>query len=102
VEVVQQIGASGLVALPTSQDLDGPMRGEIDKYFQGMRLEAADKIDLYRLAWDASISAFAGRQVLYERFFFGDPVNMATRIFRSNPCSELMERVSEFIHNNVD
>ncbi|WP_423393436.1 4-hydroxyphenylacetate 3-monooxygenase, oxygenase component [Burkholderia sp. LMG 21824] len=102
VEVVQQIGASGLVALPTSQDLDGPMRSEIDKYFQGMRLEAADKIDLYRLAWDASISAFAGRQVLYERFFFGDPVNMATRIFRSNPCSELMERVSEFIHNNVD
>ncbi|KVZ60008.1 4-hydroxyphenylacetate 3-monooxygenase [Burkholderia ubonensis] len=100
VEIVQQIGASGLVTLPTSQDLDGPLRSEIDKYFQSMRLEAADKIDLYRLAWDASISAFAGRQVLYERFFFGDPVNMATRIFRNNPCSDLMERVNHFIREN--
>ncbi|WP_235362674.1 4-hydroxyphenylacetate 3-monooxygenase, oxygenase component [Burkholderia sp. A9] len=99
VEIVQQIGASGLVTLPMSQDLDGPMRGEIDKYFQGMRLEAEEKIDLYRLAWDASISAFGGRQVLYERFFFGDPVNMATRIFRNNPCSELMERVDNFIRD---
>ncbi|AZE50119.1 4-hydroxyphenylacetate 3-monooxygenase [Pseudomonas chlororaphis] len=97
VEIVQQIGASGLVTLPTSEDLDGPLRTEIDKYFQSARLEAADKIDLYRLAWDASVSAFAGRQVLYERFFFGDPVSMATRIFRNNPCSDLMERVNHFI-----
>ncbi|RDJ97625.1 4-hydroxyphenylacetate 3-monooxygenase, oxygenase component [Paraburkholderia lacunae] len=97
VEIVQQIGASGLVTLPTSEDLDGPLRAEIDKCFQSMRLEAADKIDLYRLAWDASVSAFAGRQVLYERFFFGDPVHMATRIFRNNPCSDLMDRVNGFI-----
>ncbi|MGU7773918.1 4-hydroxyphenylacetate 3-monooxygenase, oxygenase component [Burkholderia sp. MR1-5-21] len=99
VEIVQQIGASGLVTLPTREDLDGPLRSEIDKYFKSMRLEAADKIDLYRLAWDASVSAFAGRQVLYERFFFGDPVNMATRIFRNNPCSDLMDRVNHFIHD---
>ncbi|QOT81055.1 4-hydroxyphenylacetate 3-monooxygenase, oxygenase component [Cupriavidus basilensis] len=100
VEIVQQIGASGLVTLPTSEDLDGPLRDEIDKYFQSVRLEAAEKIDLYRLAWDASVSAFAGRQVLYERFFFGDPVHMATRIFRNNKCSELMERVNNFIRDN--
>jgi|SRR5579863_7095665 len=98
VEIVQQIGASGLVTLPTSEDLDGPLRADIDKYFQSARLDAADKIDLYRLAWDASVSAFAGRQVLYERFFFGDPAHMATRIFRNNPCSDLMERVNQFIH----
>lgn len=99
VEIVQQIGASGLVTLPTSEDLDGPLRTEIDKYFQSVKLAAADKIGLYRLAWDASVSAFAGRQVLYERFFFGDPVHMATRIFRNNPCSDLMERVNHFIHS---
>lgn len=99
VEIVQQIGASGLVTLPMSEDLDGPLRSEIDKYFQSMRLQAVEKIDLYRLAWDASVSAFAGRQVLYERFFFGDPVHMATRIFRNNPCSDMMERVSSFIRD---
>jgi 4-hydroxyphenylacetate 3-monooxygenase len=97
VEIVQQLGASGLVALPTSDDLEGPLRVQIDKYFSGIGLSAAERIGLYRLAWDASVSAFAGRQVLYERFFFGDPVNMASRIFRSNPCSELRRRVLDFV-----
>lgn len=102
VEIVQQIGASGLVTLPTWEDLNGPLRAEINKYFQSARLEASEKIDLYRLAWDASVSAFAGRQTLYERFFFGDPVHMATRIFRSNPCTDLMDRIDQFMHSKDD
>jgi aromatic ring hydroxylase len=44
------------------------------------------RIPLFRLAWDASISAFAGRQVLYEQFFFGDPDRMAgASEFRAAP-----------------
>jgi 4-hydroxyphenylacetate 3-monooxygenase len=77
VEIIQQIGASGLVAMPTEQDLKGPLVEDIKRYYQAARAEAFDRIPLFRLAWDASISAFAGRQVLYERFFFGDPVRMA-------------------------
>src|SRR5690606_15807725 len=77
VEIVQQIGASGLVAMPTEADLKGPLVEDIKKYYQSARAEAFDRIPLFRLAWDASLSAFASRQVLYERFFFGDPVRMA-------------------------
>ena len=73
VEIIQQIGASGLVAMPTEADLKGPLVEDIRKYYQAARAEAFDRIPLFRLAWDASISAFASRQVLYERFFFGDP-----------------------------
>lgn len=32
---------------------------------------------LFRLAWDAALSAFAGRRALHEYLFFGDPVWMA-------------------------
>lgn len=77
VEIIQQIGASGLVAMPTQDDVRGPLAEDIRKYYQAARAEAHDRIPLFRLAWDASISAFASRQVLYERFFFGDPVRMA-------------------------
>jgi 4-hydroxyphenylacetate 3-monooxygenase len=77
VEIIQQIGASGLVAMPMEGDLKGPLVEDIRKYYQAARAEAFDRIPLFRLAWDASISAFASRQVLYERFFFGDPVRMA-------------------------
>jgi 4-hydroxyphenylacetate 3-monooxygenase len=77
IEIVQQIGASGLVAMPTEQDLAGPLADDIRKYYQAARAEAFDRIPLFRLAWDTALSAFGTRQVLYERFFFGDPVRMA-------------------------
>jgi len=32
---------------------------------------AAERVRLFRLAWDTCCSAFASRQVLYERFFQG-------------------------------
>jgi 4-hydroxyphenylacetate 3-monooxygenase len=77
IEILQQLGASGLVAMPTAQDLQGPLADDIRRYYQAARADAFERIPLFRLAWDAAISAFAGRQVLYERFFFGDPVRMA-------------------------
>ncbi len=77
VEIIQQIGASGLVAMPTEQDMKGPLVEDIKKYYQAARAEAFDRIPLFRLAWDVALSAFGSRQVLYERFFFGDPVRMA-------------------------
>jgi 4-hydroxyphenylacetate 3-monooxygenase len=77
VEILQQLGASGLVAMPTEADLEGPLAADIERYYQAARADALDRIPLFRLAWDTALSAFAGRQVLYERFFFGDPVRMA-------------------------
>lgn len=60
-------------------------------------MDAYDRIALYRLAWDTAISAFGGRQILYERFFFGDPAQMASRLFREKDCSEAMNRVKAFL-----
>jgi 4-hydroxyphenylacetate 3-monooxygenase len=77
VEIIQQLGASGLVAMPTEADLNGPLAADIKKYYQAARADAYDRIPLFRLAWDTVLSAFGSRQVLYERFFFGDPVRMA-------------------------
>jgi 4-hydroxyphenylacetate 3-monooxygenase len=84
VEIIQQIGASGLVAMPTEADLKGPLIEDIRRYYQAARAEAFDRIPLFRLAWDASLSAFASRQALYERFFFGDPVRMAGALVSSH------------------
>jgi 4-hydroxyphenylacetate 3-monooxygenase len=95
VEIIQQIGASGLVAMPTEQDLKGPLVEDIKKYYQAARAAAFERIPLFRLAWDASLSAFGSRQVLYERFFFGDPVRMAGALVAGHDAQlrELAERV---------
>jgi 4-hydroxyphenylacetate 3-monooxygenase len=100
IEILQQMGASGLVAMPTEADVRGPMAEEIRRYFQGARVEAHDRIPLFRLAWDTCLSAFASRQVLYERFFFGDPVRMAGALVASHDRGKYMDRVRTFLEKS--
>jgi 4-hydroxyphenylacetate 3-monooxygenase len=104
VEIIQQIGASGLVAMPTEQDVKGPLVEDIRKYYQAARAEAHDRIPLFRLAWDAALSAFGTRQVLYERFFFGDPVRMAGALVSGHnvEIEACAERVREFVKEGRD
>jgi 4-hydroxyphenylacetate 3-monooxygenase len=104
IEIIQQLGASGLVAMPTEQDLKGPLAEDIRRYYQAARADAFERIPLFRLAWDVAISAFAGRQVLYERFFFGDPVRMAGSLVKAHD-SEIRgyaDRVRELVRSMRD
>jgi 4-hydroxyphenylacetate 3-monooxygenase len=102
VQIIQQLGASGLVAMPTHEDLKGPLSEEIKKYYQSARMEAHDRIPLFRLAWDAAVSAFGTRQALYEYFFFGDPVRMAGALVKSHPPKAAMDKVRHFLEKMRD
>jgi 4-hydroxyphenylacetate 3-monooxygenase len=104
IEIIQQIGASGLASMPTEADLKGPLAEDIRKYYQAARAEAFDRIPLFRLAWDASLSAFASRQVLYERFFFGDPVRMAGALVTGHNAQiqQYAEKVRAFVREGRD
>ena len=104
VEIIQQLGASGLVAMPTEEDVRGPLAEDIKRYYQAARAEAFDRIPLFRLAWDASLSAFGSRQVLYECFFFGDPVRMAGALVAGHgrQIRELVEKVRSFVQRAKD
>ena len=101
VEILQLLGASGLMGRPTRADLDGEMRPLIDKYYQAARMDAEDRIHLFRLAWDVALSAFGSRQVLYERFFFGDPVRMQMATFGSYDRQPYMDRVRDFLKESA-
>jgi 4-hydroxyphenylacetate 3-monooxygenase len=101
VEIVQQLSASGLMATPTLADIEGPMGPAIERFFTAARANARDRIALFRLAWDTAVSSFGSRQVLYERFFFGDPVRMAGALFNTYDRTPYMERVREFIREGM-
>jgi 4-hydroxyphenylacetate 3-monooxygenase len=104
IEIIQQIGASGLVAMPTEQDLKGPLVEDIRRYYQAARADAFERVPLFKLAWDVAVSAFAGRQVLYERFFFGDPVRMAGALVAAHDdeIRRYAERVRELVRDARD
>jgi 4-hydroxyphenylacetate 3-monooxygenase len=75
-EIIQLLGAGGLVAVPSYAELEGPA-ADATTYFQAANADAGSRIKLFRLAFDAAVSSFARRQQLYERYYSGDPVRLA-------------------------
>ena len=98
-EIIRTFCASGLMALPGEADLE-VAREDIEMYLQGKSLTGPERMRLFKLAYDASITGFAGRQALYEYFFFGDPVRMAGALVNSYDRGPLRERVRELLHRD--
>ncbi|MBM7619868.1 4-hydroxyphenylacetate 3-monooxygenase [Bacillus tianshenii] len=92
-EILQLLGASGLVTIPTEADMNSPIRGDIDQYIQAAYSDAESRIKLFRLAWDVSMSAFGSRQTLYERFFFGDPNRLTQGLYFEYNRHQIVEDV---------
>ena len=80
-EIIQLLGAGGLVAVPSYAELAGPAAIDVATYFQAANADAATRIKLFRLAFDAAVSSFSGRQQLYERYYSGDPVRLAGTLY---------------------
>jgi 4-hydroxyphenylacetate 3-monooxygenase len=96
-EIVRKFGASGLMALPTEADLAGSAKEDVERYLQSAALSGPERVRLFRLAWDLSASAFAGRQNLYEYYFFGDPVRMAGALLKATDRDPYKARVQSFL-----
>ena len=77
--IVEQLAAGGLMLTPTEEDMRGPLAGDIDKFYQGVSINAKGRVRLFRLAWDLIGTQFGSRQTLYERFFNGDVVQLRQR-----------------------
>lgn len=94
VEILQLVGSSGLMTIPSEATFESVVGDEAEAYFQSATLGGKERVRLFRLAWDIACSSFGGRQVLYERFFTGDPFrNPATRYlgYDKRPAVELAE-----------
>lgn len=96
-QILRKLGASGLMATPTEADALGGAAADIEAYLQSASLSGPDRLRLFRLAWDTCISAFAGRQALYEYYFFGDPVRMAGAYVSSYDREPYKARVRAFL-----
>ena len=96
-EIVQLLGSSSLMALPTEADFNTPVGPELERYLATDSTGAKDRVRLFHLAWDVACSAFGGRQVLYERFFGGDPVRNAMLLYQTYNKQSAMDRVQRFL-----
>ncbi|HZT06778.1 MAG TPA: 4-hydroxyphenylacetate 3-monooxygenase, oxygenase component [Chloroflexota bacterium] len=101
IEILQLIGSSGLMATPTDREVTAPdLMGDIDRYYQSATLNGRDRVRLFRLAWDLACSSFAGRQVLYERFFAGDVSMLLAARFNSFDRAAIVARVRALLERS--
>jgi aromatic ring hydroxylase len=98
VEIVQILGSSNLVMMPSLAEFAGERADDAALYCQGVGVSAEERVRLFRLAWDVSCSSFAGRQTLYERFFSGDPWRLGiSRLQSYSRKDALKRRIRDFI-----
>jgi len=98
VEIVRILGASGLMGIPTQADFNHEEIGPIlDRGLQGKNLNGYERVQLFRLAWDMTLSAFGARQMHYEYYFFGDPVRMGMAYFNGYDKEKYKEIIKDFL-----
>ncbi|WP_211744910.1 4-hydroxyphenylacetate 3-hydroxylase N-terminal domain-containing protein [Paenibacillus sp. Marseille-Q4541] len=83
VDMIQRLGSSGIIMIPSEADLSSEVGGYVEKYLHGLETTAKDRIALFRLAWELGAGAFGGRQSQFERFFFGNAQTVNFRMFNS-------------------
>ena len=97
VEIIQLLGTSSLMALPSEADFEAPFAPQLNQYLATDTSNARDRTKLFHLAWDASCSSFSGRQVLYERMFGGNPLRNAMTLFNTYDKEPFRKQVRNFL-----
>ena len=57
---------------------------DIARYYKGAGVDAAERIRLFKLAWDATGTQFGQRMLQYERYYAGDPVRLAASYYKDS------------------
>ncbi len=102
VEILQLLGSSSFMIIPSEADFSSPIAPAIEQYLATDSSTARDRVKLFRLAWDIALSAFGSRQVLYERFFASDPLTRARALNAAFPKEEVVTRVREFLRSDQE
>ncbi len=98
IEIIQIIGASGMINLPTENAFHSTIRADLDHYLQAANTNAEERVKIFRLAWDLTMSSFGTRQTQYERYFFGDPIALSGDLYKTYPLQQYVDNVVRFLN----
>ena len=80
-EIIQILGAGGLVAVPSYAELAGPAAADVDDLFPGGERRRRDAHQAVPPCLRCRGLVLSGRQQLYERYYSGDPVRLAATLY---------------------
>jgi len=99
VEIIQTIGAGGLMMMPSGADFGASeIAADVARHFQGADgMTAVDRVRLFKLAWDLTGEAFGSRALQYERYYTGDPVRIMAQAYANYQDPVLDELVASAV-----
>ncbi|WP_016755152.1 4-hydroxyphenylacetate 3-hydroxylase family protein [Leptospira santarosai] len=95
IDILQLIGASGIIMHPSESDIISADYPDIWKYFDPNKSEALAHIQLLKIASDLASDSFGGRQVLYETFYIGAPQAVKIRFYNGYNKLKEAEKLAE-------
>ncbi|MFC5141299.1 4-hydroxyphenylacetate 3-hydroxylase family protein [Actinomycetospora rhizophila] len=97
--ILRDLAGGGVLQVPSGvEDLRVPaIRADIDRYVQSPGVEAAERIKLFKLVWDAVGSEFGGRHHQYEMFYAGAPFVVKGYAYRNYGFEPAVRAVDEFV-----
>ncbi|MBM7583775.1 anthranilate 3-monooxygenase (FAD)/4-hydroxyphenylacetate 3-monooxygenase [Bacillus pakistanensis] len=104
IEIIQTIGAGGLLMSPTGADFEHPeLRADVEKYYVGREgISSQDRVQLFKLAWDLCGEAFGQRLLQYERYYSGDPLRRLGRFYAGFKRQNSFPLVDEALKGSRD
>jgi 4-hydroxyphenylacetate 3-monooxygenase len=97
--ILRDLVGGGVLQVPSSvADLATPeTRADIDRYVQSPGTPAEQRVKLFKLAWDAVGSEFAGRHHQYEMFYAGAPFVVKNYAYRNYGFEQPVAEVEQFL-----
>ena len=102
IEVMQTIGAGGLLMMPTENDLlNEELRPSIEKHFGGRAgVNAEERMRIFKLAWDLCGEGFGMRLLQYERYYTGDPIRKRAIFYNGFKKKHSFSLVEQILKKN--
>lgn len=97
--IVRELVGGGVLQVPSSvADLTvEAARTDFDRYLYSPDVAAVDRVKLFKLAWDAVGSEFAGRHHQYEMFYAGAPFVAKNYALRNYGFDDPVAEVDRFL-----
>jgi 4-hydroxyphenylacetate 3-monooxygenase len=98
-QIMRELAGGGVIQLPSSYHelVNEETREDMERYLQSPGVPTAERVKLFKLAWDAIGSEFAGRHQQYEMFYAGAPFVAKGYAFRHYGYDEAVASVDEFL-----
>jgi 4-hydroxyphenylacetate 3-monooxygenase len=87
IDILRTLAGAAPMQMPASVDVlaDAELRDRFERWWSTANAPALDRLKLYKLVWDLIGSEFAGRHMLYERFYAGHSIIVRNQSDREAP-----------------